>query len=191
MQAKGKTTIRSMAVALLGMVLSCAMLFGATYAWFTNSVTTGINTIKTASFDVTLQYSEAFDGTYSALTDSSVLFNDVTLTPGDNTGVKYIKITNTNDYAVKASVSIGDLTTVGGNNELLLYTAAGINGAVDYVNSMPCQALTSDISILNNQEIEAGASYIVAIAVALPENATNPGVTTQFVITIGATQVGA
>lgn len=183
---KGKNTSRALTSAIIGTFLCIAMLFGTTFAWFTSTIQTGTNTIKTADFNVKLQYCDTYDGTYADLTASDVLFNDVTLVPGGKTDVKYIKITNNNDYAVEASAAIGEVTTTGGDNEMKLayrtVTSAVNFGDDDFTNSL------SATEILNNQTLAQNESVIVAIQVLLPLDAESAGVTNSFTIMVGTTQ---
>ena len=191
MKVKDKSTAKALSVAIFSTFLCVAMLFGTTYAWFTSNVTTGTNTISTAAFNVSLQYCDTYDGTYSDLTDSSVLFNSVTLKPGESTGVMYIKITNNNDYAVNASVSVGTVTTTGGTNEMELYAAIGVTESKTISQLIKQGTTLAAATILNNNTIAAHGSTVVAIAVSLPEAATAASVTNSFTITVGATQQSA
>jgi len=193
MKVKEKSTAKALAVAILSTFLCVAMLFGTTYAWFTSNVTTGTNTISTAAFNVSLQYCDTYNGSYSDLmTDSSVLFDNVTLKPGESTDVMYIKITNSNDYAVNASVSVGTVTTSdGGTNEMLLASATNVTAAKTFEDSDFTGTTLAAATILNSVSIAANSSTVVAIAVLLPTTATAPGVTNSFTITVGATQQSA
>ena len=105
---KSQSTYKSMMFSAVSIVLTMILLLGTTYALFTNSVTSGTNTIKSKAWQgVTFSQATAYDGTYESLSDSFVLFNNVELAPGENTGIKYLKITNANSYDVTASVTFG------------------------------------------------------------------------------------
>ena len=186
---KRKTTKKSFIIAAVSFMLTVLLMMGATFAWFTASQTSGENVIKTGNFNVDLQYSDDFS-TWTDLTDASVLFNDVTLVPGEYTGVKYLKITNNNTYAVKGSMSIGDKTITDNNTELTFYKADNVSAVVASTTLYGGTGtpLSSVTDILSSQEIDAGQSYIVAIGVALPTTATTPNVTATFKITLAATQ---
>ena len=187
---KTKNTKHLIITTSLALILCLATLFGTTFAWFTSNVTTAENTVKSASFNVVLEYSTDMN-TWTALSDSSVLFadSDAALTPGQNTGVKYIRVTNNNTYAVKASVSIGTVTTTGGaaSTEMLLHKKAGVTATTAF-NELDAGATLAATDIISNQSIAANASYIVAVAIELPTTAENPGVVDTFTITVGATQ---
>lgn len=185
---KTKNTKHLIITTSLALILCLATLFGTTFAWFTSSVTTAENTVKSASFNVVLEYSTDMN-TWTTLSNSSVLFadSDAALTPGQNTGVKYIRVTNNNTYAVKASVSIGTVTTSSGTTEMQLRKKAGVTTATAVADLDAGVALAAT-NIINNQQIAAGGNYIVAVAIELPTTAENPGVVDTFTITIGATQ---
>ena len=54
--AKVKSTRRSLMMSVLSLMLSVAMLLGTTYAWFTDSVTSGTNRIVSGNLDVEMYY---------------------------------------------------------------------------------------------------------------------------------------
>lgn len=64
---KRKSTKRALLASALSMLLCLAMLIGATFAWFTDSVTSGINKITAGNLDVELEYAE-FDAETGAIT---------------------------------------------------------------------------------------------------------------------------
>ena len=180
---------RALTMSLLGFSLVIVLMVGTTYAWFSNSVESGTNTIRTAGFEVRLEYSTTSATTgYANLTSTAVLFDDVVLRPGMDTGVKYIRVTNNNDYAVKASVSLGAVTTQGGTNEMELYAASGVNSDKTLGDLTKVGTTLAAATLLDNVEIAAGGSQIIALAVKLPDDATAGGVTNTFTITVGATQ---
>ena len=105
---KRKTTKKSFIIAAVSFMLTVLLMMGATFAWFTASRTSGTNTVKTADFNVTLQYSDDFS-TWTDLTDASVLFNNVTLAPGEKSAIMYLRIENANSYDVTGEMTIGDI----------------------------------------------------------------------------------
>lgn len=54
--AKNKTTKRALLMSLLSLLMCVSMLIGTTFAWFTDSVTSGNNVIKSGSLDIVLEY---------------------------------------------------------------------------------------------------------------------------------------
>lgn len=55
-----KRTKKALAMSVLSMVLCVAMLVGMTFAWFTDTASTGVNKIQAGNLDVAL---EMADGT--------------------------------------------------------------------------------------------------------------------------------
>ncbi|MBR4766874.1 MAG: SipW-dependent-type signal peptide-containing protein, partial [Clostridia bacterium] len=49
-----KNTKKSLVLSVIGIVMCVAMLIGTTFAWFTDSVTTGTNTIQAGTLDIDL-----------------------------------------------------------------------------------------------------------------------------------------
>ena len=56
-----KSTKRALLGSVVAMVLCLAMLVGATFAWFTDTASTGVNKIQAGNLDVQLQYATAWD----------------------------------------------------------------------------------------------------------------------------------
>ena len=53
-----KSTKRALLVSVLSLFVCFTMLIGTTYAWFTDSVTSSGNIIKTGTLEVTLEYAK-------------------------------------------------------------------------------------------------------------------------------------
>jgi hypothetical protein len=115
---KTNGTVKMLVLSAVSVVLCLVMLLGATFAWFSTSVTSENNIIKTAGFDVTIKWTSTWDadlenwnsisGTAGAMFGTS---GDKALKPGDTTKIVYIAIINENDYDVDANITIGDDTT--------------------------------------------------------------------------------
>ena len=202
---KRKTTKKSFIIAAVSFMLTVLLMMGATFAWFTASRTSGANTVKTADFNVTLQYSSDCKN-WTDLDNTSVLFNNVTLAPGEKSAIMYLRIENANSYDVTGEMTIGDIEVdpelTADTDKLELYSsdvASAISGdsAITAFWAGTSTALygSDPISLFNgNIAAKAGdtnGSKIVAIGVALPGDATVPGVTATFNITLGATQANS
>ena len=74
---KNRSTKRALLMSVLSLLLCVSMLIGTTFAWFTDSVTSGRNTIQSGNLDVVLEY---WDGnSYEEVTSTIKLFNDAAL----------------------------------------------------------------------------------------------------------------
>ena len=56
-----KSTKRALLGSVMAMVLCLAMLIGATFAWFTDTASTGVNKIQAGNLDIELQYATKWD----------------------------------------------------------------------------------------------------------------------------------
>ena len=52
-----KNTKRALVSSALAMLVCVALLIGTTFAWFTDTASTGVNKIQSGSLDVELEYS--------------------------------------------------------------------------------------------------------------------------------------
>jgi len=69
-----KRTLVSSAIAL---IVSCSMLIGTTFAWFTDSATSGVNTIKSGNLDVGLTYTNSYNGIPEEVAEDTKIFMDI------------------------------------------------------------------------------------------------------------------
>lgn len=100
---KTKSTKRAFVMSVLSLVLCVSMFVGTTFAWFTDSVTSSNNIIKSGSLDVEMFWSND----NASWTDASAgaIFDYKYWEPG-YTEVKYIKIKNVGDLAFKFQLNI-------------------------------------------------------------------------------------
>ena len=70
-----KQTKKALIMSVTSMVLCVAMLVGMTFAWFTDTASTGVNKIQAGNLDVEVEYSKDFT-TWKKVTDTTKLFED-------------------------------------------------------------------------------------------------------------------
>lgn len=95
-----KTTKRALISSALAILMCVAMLIGTTFAWFTDTASTGVNKIQAGNLDVKLMYSTDMQ-TWKEATDQTKLFNDHALWEPGYTQVVYLKIVNAGSLALK------------------------------------------------------------------------------------------
>ena len=78
---QNKSAKRSLVFSVLSLLLCCAMLVGTTFAWFTDSVTSGNNKIVAGNLDVELYHSSA-TVTDEKVTEKTMLFVQQLWEPG-------------------------------------------------------------------------------------------------------------
>lgn len=102
--ANKKTTRRALVLSVISLILCCAMFVGTTFAWFTDSVTSGGNIISSGTLDVTLEYKGAADTEWKDASTGAI-FDHKHWEPG-YTDVKYVKISNVGNLAFKFQLNI-------------------------------------------------------------------------------------
>ncbi len=98
---KKQTAKRSLLLSALALIMCVAMLVGTTFAWFTDSVTSGKNTIKAGNLDVQLFYlSDAENDVWTEVDENTDVFGYDKWEPGF-TKVVYFKVVNNGSLALK------------------------------------------------------------------------------------------
>ena len=95
-----KSAKRALLTSALAIVLCVTMLVGTTFAWFTDTASTGVNKIRAGNLDVKLMYSTDMQ-TWKEATDQTKLFDDNALWEPGYTQVVYLKIVNAGNLALK------------------------------------------------------------------------------------------
>ena len=105
---QSKSTKRALMSSILAMLVCVAMLIGSTFAWFTDSVTSTGNIIKSGTLDVEMKWADGTESLDSAdWKDASkgAIFDYDLWEPG-YTEVRHVKISNVGSLALKYEVRI-------------------------------------------------------------------------------------
>ena len=97
-----KTAKRALIFSVLATFLCVAMLVGTTFAWFTDSATTGTNQIQAGNLDVKLMYSKDMVTWKEATAETQLFDNNALWAPG-HTEYIYLKIVNNGTLNLKYS----------------------------------------------------------------------------------------
>ena len=189
-------TKRALLTSVLALVLSLAMLAGSTFAWFTDTASTGVNRIVSGNLNVGLEYwGVGEDGKKTWLTaeNSEELFDKNALWEPGYTQIVYLKVKNNGNLALTYAMQITPVhETVGVNvdgEEFKLsdyikfawttFTADG-DGAPVALDREGAQAGVGEGAKLGTtlhrqaeQPLEAGAEELVALVAWMPENVGN------------------
>ena len=95
-----KSTKRALLTSVLALLMCVTMLVGATFAWFTDTASTGVNKIVSGNLDVKLMYSTDMQK-WKEATEQTKLFDDNALWEPGYTQVVYLKIVNAGNLALK------------------------------------------------------------------------------------------
>ncbi len=183
-----KNTKRALLTSVLALVVCLAMLVGSTFAWFTDTATTGVNKIVSGNLKVGFEY---WNGTkYADATNVSLFSEDTKWEPG-HTEVVYLKISNLGSLALKYRLRTFDTFeyqyALNSNGEQILLSkyleigvAEGVNAAEGTFasrdeavkaaagNMVDYASYTKDSTILAGED----ADYI-ALVVRMPETVGN------------------
>ncbi|MBR2908269.1 MAG: SipW-dependent-type signal peptide-containing protein [Clostridia bacterium] len=111
---KKKTTKKALLASALSLLLCFSMLLGTTYAWFTDSVTSENNIIKSGNLDVTLEY---WNGTeWKTVEDASDILAGNLWEPG-YVDVAYLRVKNAGSLALKYNLGVNIVSETSGVNK--------------------------------------------------------------------------
>ena len=105
MMENSKSTKRALLTSALALLMCVAMLVGATFAWFTDTASTGVNKIQAGNLKVGFQY---WNGTEYVDASNANLFSENTLWEPGHTEVVYLKVINKGNLALKYKLSTID-----------------------------------------------------------------------------------
>ena len=93
-----KTTKKALILSALSLLLCVSMLIGTTFAWFTDSVSSANNIIKSGNLDIELAY---WDGSeWQDVTNVSDILSEDLYEPG-YVQVAYLRLKNAGSLALK------------------------------------------------------------------------------------------
>ena len=176
-----KTTKRALLSSVMALFLCFAMLLGTTYAWFTDSVTSSGNIIKSGTLDVEMYYADGkLDPASATWEDASTkaIFDYDNWEPG-YTDAKHIKIANEGtldlqwQLAIVPNGSISELAEVIDVYYVSSATAVATRDDVDtawYVGSL---ASVINGGIAAGDLTVADKEYTATIVLKMKENAGN------------------
>ena len=201
---KINTTKRSLLTSVIALMLCFAMLLGTTFAWFTDSVTSANNIIKSGNLDVAMYWADGTtDPDTTTWTDASTgaIFNYDNWEPG-YVEVRHIKIANEGSLALKYKVLIeanGEVTDLADVIDVY-YTdpAAQVADRTQLIADKKLGTLKEVLANLGqtgNGTLESGAKDVITIAFKMQESAGNAyqgkAIGTDFSIVLLAAQLAS
>ena len=103
---------RALLLSVLSMVICVSMLIGSTFAWFTDSATANVNTIKSGDLDVEIVKADGSEltGALKWVAKDGRAQDKILWEPGCEYNLESFKIKNAGDLALKYKVVISGLT---------------------------------------------------------------------------------
>ena len=173
-----KSTKRALLGSIMAMVLCLAMLIGATFAWFTDTVSTGVNKIQAGNLDVqlvdengnslegkTLEFKKAAN----AAEGEAVLWE-----PGCTYELPAVYVKNNGNLALKYKVTITGIKGSAKLNDVIDWTINDADLSADH--SLAAGATSEALTIKGHMKESAGNEYMnesidgIAITVAATQD---------------------
>jgi len=174
-----KSTKRALLGSVMAMVLCLAMLVGATFAWFTDTASTGVNKIQAGKLDVALEMKDAAGQWVSAegktldfVKAADAKGEAILWEPGCTYTLSELRVVNNGNLALKYKVII---TGINGS--------AKLNTVIDWT--------IGDVAMGAEQHLAAGESNAFTIKGHMKESAGNEYMNESIdgiAITVVATQ---
>ena len=174
-----KSTKRALLGSVMAMVLCLAMLVGATFAWFTDTASTGVNKIQAGNLDVALEMKDASGNWVSAegktldfVKAADAKGEAILWEPGCTYTLPELRVVNNGNLALKYKVII---TGIQGS--------AKLNEAIEWT--------IGDVAMGAEQHLAAGESNAFTIKGHMKESAGNEYMNESIdgiAITVVATQ---
>lgn len=198
---KTRSTKHALILSAFALLLCVSMLIGSTYAWFTDSVTSAGNIVKSGTLEVTMEWKDATaTGAQQTYKDASLgaIFNYDKWEPG-YIEAKNIKIGNAGTLALKYQLNIAATGVVSKLADVIdVYYAEG-----EYVlanrdmTELVCigslSKVLSEISTTASGDLLKGETDTVTLALKMKESAGNDyqdlAIGSDFTIQLLATQL--
>mgnify|MGYP002559673923 CR=1 FL=1 len=113
-----KATKRALLTSVMALVMCVVMLVGTTFAWFTDTASTGVNKIQAGNLDIEVEYRTTAGGDWKTLDNATDLFGaaDTRFEPG-HTRVVELKIKNAGNLALKYKIGMNVVSETAGTNK--------------------------------------------------------------------------
>lgn len=176
-----KTTKRALAMSFVSVFLCVCMLVGTTFAWFTDSATSSVNTIQAGNLDVVLEKSTAglwvnAEGQTIAFRPQQGNASDILWEPGCTFVTEQLHVVNNGDLALKFDLVVSGGTTSGGTGTVDLMDA--LEFTYDIYNDTDGKGGDgADVTVSNGtvkgQLLKGQTSGTIVIRVHMKEDAGN------------------
>ena len=136
-----KATKRALLTSVMALVMCVVMLVGTTFAWFTDTASTNVNTIKAGNLDIALEMKEG-NGWVNAegktlefkKADGAPATEKVLWEPGCTYELPELRIVNNGNLAIKYKVAITGIKGSDKLNEVIDWTIDDIGSTATYTS---------------------------------------------------------
>ena len=111
-----RATKHALLTSVMALVMCVVMLVGTTFAWFTDTASTGVNKIQAGNLDVELEYKAPGTEVFAAATENTKVFKDGALWEPGHVEYVVLKIRNAGNLALKYKLGINIAGETGSTN---------------------------------------------------------------------------
>ena len=111
-----KSTKRALISSALAILMCAAMLIGTTFAWFTDTASTGVNKIQAGNLDVELEYKNSDTTGFTKADKNTKVFKEGALWEPGHVEYVVLKVSNAGSLALKYKLGINIANEVGSTN---------------------------------------------------------------------------
>lgn len=157
-------TKKALRGSLFALFLCIVLLIGTTFAWFTDTASTGVNNIQAGNLKVDLQMKDA-NGSWVSAEGKTIDFvkasgheNEVILwEPGCTYELPVLRVVNKGNLALKYKIKINGIQGDEKLNEVINWTISDV--ALDTDHSLAAGATSEDLTIKGHMQESAGNEY--------------------------------
>ena len=112
-----KATKRALLTSVMALVMCVVMLVGTTFAWFTDTASTGVNKIQAGNLDIEMEYkNNTTGGEFKPVDTDEKVFNEEALWEPGHVEYVVLKIRNAGNLALKYKLGINIADETGSTN---------------------------------------------------------------------------
>ena len=112
-----KATKRALLTSVMALVMCVVMLVGTTFAWFTDTASTGVNKIQAGNLDIEMEYkNNTTGGEFKPVDTDKKVFNEEALWEPGHVEYVVLKIRNAGSLALKYKLGINIAGETGSTN---------------------------------------------------------------------------
>ena len=113
-----RATKRALLTSVMALVMCVVMLVGTTFAWFTDTASTGVNKIQAGNLDVELEYKNSDTAVFTKADKDTKVFKDGALWEPGHVEYVVLKVSNAGSLALKYKLGINIASETGSTNVL-------------------------------------------------------------------------
>ena len=113
---KLKSKKSALLLSFTSLLICFAMLAGSTFAWFTDTATTGVNKIQAGNLDVKLEYKKSKNGPFLEAGENTKVFDETAKWEPGHVEYVVLKVSNEGNLALKYKLGINIANEVGSTN---------------------------------------------------------------------------